>query len=198
MRFKFAALLVGAFFLVTVPAFAGTVDFCAGQTPNSDIGSSVTVGGITATGWLSNNKTVDLYCKSQGSSENGLGLAGTLNDEIGVGNFIQLDMSAVSFMTSILTIESVQSTEGFSIIGNKNCCTLAGGTTIGGATGGGTDTATVNFTGFRYVDITATAGNVLLGDVVTPTPEPSTYLLMGTGLLMLGFVVRRKFASASV
>jgi len=193
MRLKFLAVLAGAL-LMTVPAFAGTADFCLGQTANADTGTaSLSAGGITATGFASNGVMEDLYCKAEGANETGLGLANTADHEIGVNNFIQLDMG--NFTSTVLTIESVQSTEGFSIIGTNSAGTLAGGSTLAGETDGGTDTVTVNFAGFQFVDITATAGNVLLGSV--STPEPSTYLLMGTGLLMLGMLVRRKFASAS-
>ena len=199
MRLKFLAVLAGALFM-TVPAFASTIDFCSGQPTGVDLGTNtLTSGGIIATGYKSNGVTNDLFCKNEGPGEVGLGLAGTSQDEIGKGNFIQLDVS--NLVSTVITIESVQSTEGFDILGTNSSGTLVGGIVLANQTGGGTDTVTVNFgsacggSACQFLDLTATAGNVLLGSV--STPEPSTYLLMGTGLLMLGFIVRRKFASAS-
>ncbi|MGH9709840.1 MAG: PEP-CTERM sorting domain-containing protein, partial [Candidatus Acidiferrales bacterium] len=69
---------------------------------------------------------------------------------------------------------------------------------LASGSGGLTDTLTFPLSGFNFVDVTASSGNVLIDTVGgSATPEPSTYLLMGTGLLMLGFFKRRKFASAS-
>lgn len=198
MRFKVATLLAGAFMFLTVPAFAGSVDLCAGQTANS-AHATLSQGGIMATGWASNGVSADLFCKVSGTpGETGVGLV--TNDsthEISTGNFIQLDVSALSFVTSELTIGSVQTNEGFEVVGSNTSGTL--GTTVlaGPVTGGNIDNVTVNFKGFQFVDVTATSGDVLLTSITTPTPEPSTYLLLGTGLLMLGFMMRRKFVSTS-
>ncbi|MGH9865554.1 MAG: PEP-CTERM sorting domain-containing protein [Candidatus Acidiferrales bacterium] len=196
MRMKFV-LLAGAALLLTAPAFAGSVNLCTGQAPNSDVGPSLTVGGITATGWQGTSTTAmntatDMFCKSGGAGETGLGIDSDINGEIGTTNFIQLAGLSGSVT---LNIESVQSGEGFDILGSDGNGIL-GTTSLSSGSGGLTDSVTVNLGSFKYLDITATSGNVLL-NTVSPTPEPGTYLLMGTGLLMFGFFMRRKFASSS-
>ena len=199
MRFKFAALLAGAFLFATVPAFAGPVNFCAaGSYGPTNEGLSVMSGGLTATGWQgtstsTKNTATDLSCKDEGSSEFGLGIFSDPDGEIGTTNFVQL--AGLGSGATLTLIESVQSGEGFELFGSSSDGVL-GTTLLGSNTGCGTCSVTVSLGQFSFLDITASSGNVLL-DSVTATPEPSTYLLMGTGLFMLGLFMRRKFASAS-
>lgn len=199
MRFKFAALLVGAFLLATVPAFAGPVNFCAsGSYGPTNVGTSVTSGGLTATGWQGTSTTTmntatDLSCKDEGSNEFGLGIFSDGDGEIGTTNFVQI--AGLGSGATLTVIESVQSGEGFELFGSSSNGVL-GTTLLGSNTGCGTCSVTVSLGSFSLLDITASSGNVLL-DNINPVPEPSTYLLMGTGLLMLGLFMRRKFASAS-
>lgn len=199
MRFKFAALLVGAFLFATVPAFAGPVNFCAAVPSGpTDVGPSVTSGGLTATGWQGTststmNTATHLSCKDEGASEFGLGIFSDPDGEINTTNFVQI--AGLSSGATLTVIESVQSGEGFGLFGSDSNGVL-GTTSLGSNTGCGTCSVTVTLGKFSFLDITATSGNVLL-DSINPTPEPSTYLLMGTGLLMLGLFMRRKFASAS-
>jgi len=198
MRFKFAALLAGAFLFLTVPAFAGPVNFCAaGSYGPTDIGTSVTSGGLTATGWQGTSTTTmnaatDLSCKDEGSNEFGLGIFSDVDGEINTHNFIQIAGLSGANLT---VIESVQTNEGFKLFGSNSNGVL-GTTLLGSGSSCGTCDVTVNLGSFTFLDVTASSGNILL-DNISATPEPSTYLLMGTGLLMLGFLVRRKFASAS-
>ena len=209
MRFKFAALLVGAFLFLTVPAFAGPVNFCAaGSYGPTNVGTSVTAaGGLTATGWLGTSTTTmnmatNLSCKDEGSTEFGLGILAdpTHDGEIGDGDFVQI---AGLKGATITMIDSVQSGEGFDIFGSNSNGVL-GTTLLQSGNGCGVCTVTVKVGGFSFIDITAftpeggnSAANVLLGGI-SETPEPSTYFLLGTGLLMLGFIARRKFASTSL
>ncbi|HKT46710.1 MAG TPA: PEP-CTERM sorting domain-containing protein [Candidatus Acidoferrales bacterium] len=198
MRFKFAALLAGAFLFLTVPAFAGPINFCApGSYGPTDVGNTVTSGGLTATGWQGTSTTTmntatDLSCKDEGTNEFGLGIFSDSDGEINTHNFVQIAGLTGATLT---VIESVQSNEGFELFGSSSNGVL-GTTLLGSDHGCGTCTVTVNLGSFTFLDITASSGNVLL-DNLSPTPEPSSYLLLGTGLLMLGFIVRRKFASAS-
>ena len=207
MRFRFAVLLAGAFLFATAPAFAGTVDFCTGQTPNTDVGLSLNSGGIVATGWEeiagAPNAQQDLFCKvtSGDPSETGLGLATdpseTSDHEIGIDDFIQMDLSHVNISSLTLEIGSIQSGEGFQFYSSNTSGVL--GTAISGASGSGgnTDTLTLNVSGIKYLNLTATSADVLLGTGTSTggqTPEPGTYLLMGSGLLMLGFYMRRSLA----
>jgi len=197
MRFKFAALLAGAFLFLTVPAFAVPVSFCApGSYGPTDVGASVTANGLTATGWQGTSTTTmntatDLSCKDQGSNEFGLGIFSDSDGEINTHNFVQISGLAGATLT---VIESVQGGEGFELFGSNDNGVL-GTSLLGSGTGCGTCTLTVHMDDFAFLDVTASSGNVLLDNV--STPEPGTYLLMGTGLLMLGLFMRRKFASAS-
>lgn len=198
MRFKFAALLAGAF-LLTVPAFAGPINFCApGSYGPTNVGLSVTAGGLTATGWQGTSTTTmntatNLSCKDEGANEFGLGILSDSDGEINTHNFVQI---AGLTGANLTVIESVQTNEGFELFGSNDNGVL-GTTLLGSDTGCGTCSVTVNLGNFEFLDITASSGNILL-DNISATPEPGTYLLLGTGLLMLGFFARRKFASASL
>lgn len=200
MRFKFAALLAGAF-LMTMPAFATPTGgvFCAGKVNGSTF-SSLTVGGLTATAWSTGGASETLVCKNAGTGEMGLGISGDEQNEIDNDDFVQLDFLNVPVHAlGTFTIESVQGGESFDVWNSGVNGSLAGAVLLGSASGGSSDSVTVTLdTGtLQFVDITAPTGNVLLNSVNLPTPEPSTYLMMGTGLLMLGLFMRRKFASTS-
>jgi PEP-CTERM motif len=54
----------------------------------------------------------------------------------------------------------------------------------------------VNFgSGYNYVDVTATTGDVLLATGLVATPEPSSLVLLGSGLLALvGFTLKKTIA----
>ena len=196
MRLRLAASLAGAFLFLGVPVFASPVSLCGSNTGN--MGNSFSVSGIGASGWQgtstsSTNSPTALFCKNGGANEDGLGIASDIDHEIGTTNFIQL--SGLSGSVT-LNIQSVQSGEGFGIFGSNSHGVL-GTSSLGSMSGGNTDNITVNLTGFTYLDVTATGGNVLIDTASSSTPEPGTYLLMGTGLLMFGFFLRRRFAPAS-
>lgn len=201
MRLKFAAFFAGAFMFLTVPAFASPAGgvFCAGQVDGSTF-SSLTAGGLTATAWSTGGSQETLVCKDGGVGEMGLGISGDENNEIDSDDFVQLDFNFVPFHAmGTFTIESVQTGESFDVWNSANNGSLAGAILLDSSSGGSNDVVTVTLdTGtLRYIDITAPTGNVLVDSVTLPTPEPSTYLLLGTGLLMLGISMRRKFASVS-
>ena len=150
---------------------------------------------------LTNCSRNDLYGKTSGGDENGLGLTGSGDFEIGTNQMVQLDLTNLinAGATSVtLQIGSVQSGEGYDIWE---------GSTLGSSgslviTNGQLDETpfTVNLNSKDpYLGVSAYADDVLLSSLAaSPTPEPGTLALLGTGLLAFGFGLRRRFASDAV
>ena len=161
---------------------------------------------ITATGYNANNTTHNLYEKWSGSlnnSETGLGLDGTADHEIGVGQYIQLDFSSLSkslYDNLVINIGSVQNGEGYAIYGNTSAGTPGTQLTLG--SGGNTDSYTVSssdWSTYSFFSVVGkTAGDVLLMNGLTlsqrPTssvPEPTTVVAGALLLLPFGFSTLR-------
>jgi hypothetical protein len=54
---------------------------------------------------------------------------------------------------------------------------------------------TVNFAGSKYIDVSASSGDVLLATGLVATPEPSNLMLLGIGFLALaGFTLKKAIA----
>jgi hypothetical protein len=123
MKFKIVTLLAIAGLMALLPSIAnadninlsscpnGATPPCSGKTGKVE---SWTSGGltITATGFKSAGNEDNLFIKTDGGDEHGLGLVGASDDEIQKGNFIQLDVSNLDkngIGSGTLTFGSVQS-----------------------------------------------------------------------------------------
>ena len=122
---------------------------------------------ITAYGFKTNGTAIALYGKLGGGDENGLGLNGTVENEIGTSNFIQLDLTQViasGAPSATMAIGSVQSGEGYNIYGSHTLGTLGTLLVSNGVTDG-TAFPIPSYPTYQYISVQASAANVLLDAV---------------------------------
>ena len=200
MRLKLTtAAIVGAAMLLATTTWANTDPITWNfDSPTGMLGTSqtYTAGGITLTayGFSNMNSPTDLYGKNLGTGEQGLGIAGLPQNEIGGSGFVQVNLSPLfpQFSSGMLSIGSVQPGENYDIW-VSNTLGVLGTEIIVNGTGNDTQIP-INFVdGSPYLGISAgSSGNVLLSTLsVTSTPEPASLSLFGIGLFLAAFLVRR-------
>ncbi|MGD0468501.1 MAG: PEP-CTERM sorting domain-containing protein [Terriglobales bacterium] len=196
---KFWPLIVLAVACVMAPAaFASTITWDFATASNASLGSKThtyTEDGIsiTATG------SKDLYYKVDGGDETGLGLVGESDHEIEKGQSIVLNLGGLfsKDVTGLtLTLGSIQKGEvGYVCDAFADCMKfdytkdfkpvsimkLYSDMIAHGAVNG-------------QLTVTACKGDVLIDQLqaTATVPEPSSLLLMGSGVLAMAGVVRRK------
>jgi hypothetical protein len=158
---------------------------------------------ITATAF--GTPGTQLFGKGLGGDENGVGLTNDLSgeNEITPGSFIQLSLANINFLANSVNMsflaDSTTAGDTWQVLGTNTSGTLIGATPIlscVGSDGPGNPCETLmTLSGagnFKFLDVTALAGNVLLSEVNTvAVPAPIVgaglpgLILAGGGLLAL-------------
>jgi hypothetical protein len=168
----------------------GTNMACSGPQTFTSGGFS-----ITATAFPAPGSAGSLYAKNTGGGEQGLGLTNDPSgeNEITAGSFIQLNLIQIPIVPLTIVMNSTTDGEEWDLYESNSP----------GATSGTFQASGFNEAAFTidpedlFLDVTSLNGNVLLHSLsfetsTPPVPEPSGLALLGTSILGLAGVARRK------
>jgi hypothetical protein len=176
----------------------------AGNLPTPNNPQTYTSGGlsVSASGFLGNNMMGALFEKNLGGSETGLGLVGTTDNEINSpSQFIQFQFLSIPTNLNLAMSFLAGSTtngEGWEVFGTNTANTVAGATLLASCTspavGSGACETLTNIAGalgFKFVDVVATNGNMLVREI-NAVPLPGALGLFGTGLGLISLLASRR------
>ncbi len=193
---QLSIVLAGLMFSFASPTWADWSFVFNNPTGNLPTTQAYTNNGVTVTahGYNALNIPTNLYGKNDGGDEIGLGLAfpvGTTDHEIQPGTYIQLDMAqfwAQNPTNVTMSFGSVQQGEGWKIFGSNSLGSIGAFLMSGSANYPTTVGIPGSFGAYQYLGITASTGDILLSTLSGKmrVPEPSTYLILGSTLLLVG------------